>query len=320
VQFRRSTGGSAPPGNDNPAASRTYSKSVPRSAFVQRNRTAGGAGARSGLIERLRERIRAIERAPVSLAAPPMVDTGRAPHPACNPLSAWTFGIEEIDTALPGGGLDPGGLHEILPRRHPDSWAALGFALALIARRGAAEGESSAILWCFTDHAAREFGAPYAPGLVRFGIDPAALVMARVQRIADLAWALEEGLKSRALCAVLGQGNALPARLVRRLSLAARTYHTPCLLISDHRAGGAGPALTRWRVSAMPSARPVFDASAPGNPCWRIALERCRHGLQGREWILEYDHETHRFRLAAPLADRAADGGGAGARRRLAAG
>ena len=277
---------------DGSPALKAYKKSVPREAFVPRSLTAGGAEARSGLVERLRGEIRAIEQAPVSLAAPPTVDTG-APRPACTSpektsahTPSWTFGIEQIDQALPWAGLPSNGLHEIRPASHADSWAALGFALALLARRKTARG--GILLWGFTERTAHEFGAPYAPGLSRFGIDPNALLMARARGGPDLAWVLEEGLKSRALDAVLGQGEAMPEAIGKRLALAARTHRTPCLLIPDHRAGGLGPALTRWRVAAAPSAPPPFNASAPGFPCWHLTLERCRHGPAGHEWTLEW--------------------------------
>jgi protein ImuA len=286
---------------------------------VSRIHTAGGAEARSGLVERLRRRIRAIEQAPVSLAAPPLVDAATAPGPACPPASPaprddgkrWTFGAQEIDRSLPEGALDPGGLHEIRPAGYPDSWAAIAMALALLARRRLTTSGTGVILWGFTEHAAHEFGAPYGPGILCLGIDPADMIMARAERGADLAWALEEGLKSRALCAALGVGCALPPGIVKRLALAARTYRTPCLLVPDHRAGRLGPALTRWRVAAARSADPPFDAGAPGLPAWDVTLERCRHGAGGQNRVLEWDHETHRFRLAAPLADRTADDGGA---------
>ncbi len=337
---------------DGPPAPVACTESVPREAYGPRIRTAGGVAARSSLIGRLRGKIRAIEQAPVSLAAPPVVDTARAlRRPACNAStrgtdtpSSWTFGVEEIDCALPGGGLDPAGLHEVRARTYGDSGATLGFALALLARRQRTRPEPGSILWVFTERDVREFGTPYGPGLAHFGIDPNRLLMVRVRREGDLAWALEEGIKSRALAATFGQGDALSAKLLRRLALAARACRTPCLFVSSFRAAGFGPALTRWRVAAAPSAPHPFDRSAPGPPRWAVTLERCRHGPSGRSWVLEWQearraesptgkenqearraerptgkqmesvYDAYRFRLADPLADRAAEmGGGAGA-------
>lgn len=302
---------------DGSAALAPYKTLVPRKARVPRSLTAGGAEARSGLIGRLRGAIRAIEQVPVSLAAPPTVDTG-ARRPACS-FSPWTFGVEEIDRALPWAGLAVDGLHEIRPVSYSDSWAALGLALALLVRRKAGDETGRPFLWVLSDHAAREFGTPHAPGLAHFGLDPQMILIARVRQQADFGWALEEGLKSRALGAVLGQGTALSLLEGKRLALATRNSRTPCLLLSGHRGSGLGPALTRWRVSTAASTPSPFNASAPGAPCWRLALERCRYGTGGRTWTLEWNYDAYRFHLAAPLADRTAERGG-GAEGAVAAG
>ena len=265
---------------------------------------------RFSLIEGLRARIRTIERAPVSFSPNPANhDTGFA-RPACASLP-WTFGIVEIDSALPWGGLEPAGLHEIQPRTHADSWAALGFALGLLRRRmvGIGAAGKTMSLWAFTSNTAHEFGRLYSPGLRAFGIDPSSLLMVEARRAVDLAWTLEEALKARALTAVLGQIDAANWTLGRRLALAAQTHRTPCLLISSPGMGELGAAMTRWRVEAAPSCPHPFDASAPGTRRWRATLERCRWGPTGLTWDLEWSDDAYRFRLAAPLADRADDPG-----------
>lgn len=350
MQSKRLAGGRAHKrmAGDNPSIPVAHTNLVPREAYGPRIRTVGGVAARSSLIGRLREKIRVIEQAPVSLAAPPVADMARARRLACNASagretgsSPWTFGAEEVDHALPDGGLNPAGLHEVRAHGYGDSWAALGFALALLGRRQRTQSGPGSLLWVFTERDAREFGTPYGPGLASFGIDPSTLLMVRVRRGGDLAWALEEGIKSRALAAAFGQGDALPAPLLRRLALAARTYRTPCLFVPGFRAGGFGPALTRWRVAGAPSVPHPFDPSAPGLPRWAATLERCRHGPGGRSWLLEWEtqnqeawrseaptgkenqearsaegttgkerepeYDAYRFRLAAPLADRAAE-------------
>jgi protein ImuA len=260
---------------------------------------------RSNLIENLRTRIRGIERVPVSLSSPSANHGMGFARPACTP-TPWTFGIVEIDHALPWGGLEPSGLHEIQPRTHADSWAALGFALGLLARRMAATGAArkNSSLWAFTPNAAHEFGRPYGPGLHAFGIDPSELLMVETRRAADLAWTLEEGLKARALVAVLGQIDGANWTLGRRLALAAQAHRTPCLLISSPGTCELGAAMTRWRIETAPSSPHPFDASAPGARRWQATLERCRWGPTGLTWNLEWSDDAYRFRLAAPLADR----------------
>ncbi|MGI9384199.1 MAG: hypothetical protein ACR2PO_13675, partial [Methyloligellaceae bacterium] len=209
-------------------ASGSLSAHAGRSMAPARVQIAGGVGARSSLIERLRERIRTIEQAPVSLTHPPALPGTGRPRSACTlthgtgaPAGpAWTFGAPEIDGALPWAGLEPAGLHEVRPAGYRDSWAALGFALALLERRRAGAGTDGrqAVLWGFTDVAARESGLPYGPGLAAFGLDPGDFLLVRAQRAQDVAWALEEGLKSRALLAVLGQIDAAHGILARRLA------------------------------------------------------------------------------------------------------
>ncbi|MCG8562173.1 MAG: hypothetical protein MI824_20435, partial [Hyphomicrobiales bacterium] len=245
-----------------------------RSVGPARVQIAGGVGARSSLIERLRERIRTIEQAPVSLTCPPALPGTGCPRSACTlahgsgaPAGpAWTFGVPEIDGALPWAGLEPAGLHEVRPAGYRDGWAALGFALALLGRHragGDADGRR-AVLWGFTDVAARECGLPYGPGLAAFGLDPGALLLVRAERAQDLAWALEEGLKSRALLAVLGQIDVAQGVPARRLALAAATHGTPCLVVPGPGTPVSGPALTRWRVAAAPGRPDALDATAPG--------------------------------------------------------
>ena len=204
----------------------------------------------------------------MSLAAPPVAKTKGARHPACNVSTEkengsppWTFGAEEVDHVLPGGGLDSAGLHEVRAQTYGDSWAALGFALALLGRRQRARPKPSPLLWVFTERAAHEFGTPYGPGLASFGIDPASLLMVRVRRESDLAWALEEGIKSRALAAAFGQGNALPrtaapapgagrAQLSHALSFRSR--------FSCRRLwSGADPLAHRSRTKRAASFRPI---------------------------------------------------------------
>ena len=163
---------------------------------------AGGVEARFDLIERLRGRIRAIEQAPMSAPFLPREETSRPPP--------WTFGAAAIDDALLGHGLSLAGVHEVQAISYRDSWAALGFALALLARRMASlpAGDESLGLWIFTQRMGREFGRPYGPGLAALGLDPGKLLMVETGCDGDAAWALEEGLKARALAILLGHIDA----------------------------------------------------------------------------------------------------------------
>src|SRR5262249_9472966 len=102
-----------------------------------------------------------------------------------------------IDRAL-GGGLPCGALHELAPGAPLDLAATTGFALALAAL-GGRSGTDAETLLIATDFAAREAGTPYGPGLDRFGLPTARLLVLRVPRPADVFWAMEEALRCRAL-------------------------------------------------------------------------------------------------------------------------
>jgi protein ImuA len=290
---------------------------------------AGGATARV-LIE-LRAQIRALEQVPVSLANPPAPGAG-PPRSACSlsfpsAISSSSPGKGEGGDGhrpSPGGGLiveqrvDPlpdetplnklkrGGLHEIRPEAYRDGPAALGFALAMMAEQAAERATCrNLVLWCFTKSAAREWGRPYGPGLRAFGLDPALFLIVEARTVEDAVWALEEGLKSRALTAALAQAEIKAPLAARRLSLAAQAARTPCLLLSTHQQWGLPGTLTRWRIAARRSDPTPFDVSAPGAPSWQLTLERCRGEAPGRNFIVEFSHESFRLNLSAASSDRA---------------
>ena len=259
---------------------------------------------RRGALDALRAQIRAIE-----------CDGESAVR-----VDAMPFGIEAIDQALPWGGLPRAALHAIAVDA-PESPAkadtkaharartkAKTVAEAVVEATGAATGFAAALLGrlCGNGHAlwCLRRGDLYAPGLAAFGIDPARLLVVRVERPEDALWVLEEALACGRFAAVLGE-TAADLTASRRLQLAARDHGTTCLLLDrGDNAGGAAAALTRWHVDAVPGA-----ASLGGGPAaagWRVTLTRCRGGATPRDWTIGWCHETCDFTVAAALADRPA--------------
>jgi len=210
---------------------------------------------------------------------------------------------------IPWSKLAANGLHEIKPAAYRDAPVALAFALAFIGDRLARRESTSPLLWCLTERAAHEWGAPYGPGLVDFDLDPALFLIVQARNAVDAAWALEEGLKTRAFVAALGQIEVKAPLIASRLGLAAQTSRTPCLLLSGHQGSGLPGTLTRWRVAAARSSSTTFDASAPGSPIWHLTLERCRGMAPARSWTVEFRDVAYGFRLAPRFADRAAEAG-----------
>jgi len=274
---------------------------------------AGGARARV-LIEQLRAEIRALEQVPVSLAIPPAPGAAPPHRPACS-LASNPLPPPSRERMAPLSRLKGGGLHEIRPEAYRDGPAALGFALALIAEQAAEQNSRDLVLWCFTNQMAREWGRPYGPGLIAYGLDPALFFLVEARTAEDAAWALEEGLKSRALVAALAGIEIKTPLAARRLSLAAQASRTPCLLLSDHRHADLPGTLTSWRIAAQSSGPAPFDASAPGAPSWHLTLARCRGEAPGRSFIVEFSHESFRFHLSAASSDRAAEAGESSKRR-----
>ncbi len=207
---------------------------------------------------------------------------------ACPP-APLAFGAGAL-AALPGGGLARGALHEILG----SDGAAHGFA-AWLAARLAEDGRP--VLWC------RRGRDLYGPGLAALGLDPARLILARAGSDVDVLWAMEEGLRSGCLAAVLGEAEKASPTAARRLQLAAEASGVTGLLLRSGAETSSCPAVTRWRVAATASG---VDRYGSPRPRWRLELLRCRHGLPA-SWIVERsDDATGHLVVVADLLDRPA--------------
>lgn len=204
---------------------------------------------RPALLSALRARIARLERAG---AAEALAARGEDAVPLC----------PAMDAALPWGGLPRAALHEILTA---EPGAAAGFAALVLARAG------GTVLWIAPEPDA------WPPGLARFGLSPAQLVLVRAAREQDALWAMEETLRCPAVGAALLVAGALDLTAARRLQLAAEAGGVLGLLLRPD-ADNAAPtaALTRWRIGTVPS-----DSGSPhalGDPAWSLDLLRCRGG------------------------------------------
>jgi len=165
---------------------------------------------------------------------------------------------------------------------------------------------SGPVLWCLRRPDL------YGPGLLAHGLDPARLVLIRAKRDDEILWAVEEGLRTPGLVAVVGEVGRLPMVAGRRLQLAAERSGVTALLLRRWRNAEEAmaererpsAAVTRWRVTALPS------ADIPGQPGigtsrWRVELLRCRGGVPAA-WEVEVADATGHVSLSAVLADRPA--------------
>ena len=214
------------------------------------------------------------------------------------------LGAEPIDAAL-GGGLAFGSLHELAPAAPLHLGAAAGFALTLAARAG----KRKHTLWIQPDFAGTEAGTVYGPGLTALGLPMERVLLLRVARPVDVLWAMEEGLKSRVLSAVVAEltadGPAADLTATRRLVLAARDGGGLGFLLRHRLSPEPSAAATRWDISAAPSMPDAFGGL--GRTAFTLSLVKNRRGPLGRFSIAWDQHERSFSPLSLGLAETAPD-------------
>jgi protein ImuA len=207
-----------------------------------------------------------------------------------------SLGEDALDGALPWGGLPLACQHEIAGQPG-DRGGAFGFALGMLIRLGG----KAPILWCQRADAGSETGTLYAPGIAGFGLAPERLLVVRAQNTAQVLWAMEEGLRSSGLAAVVGEVDAVGFADSRRLQLAAEAGGVTALTIVPHQTAISG-AVTRWSVASSGRREAGRWEWAPR---WHVALTRARGGAPAA-WELEWDRAQSRFSVAAGVFDRSA--------------
>jgi protein ImuA len=243
-----------------------------------------------------------------------------------NQHPVWNLGAPEIDALLGPAGLELGGIHAIalsaaVPGQSAASVAASArlFALLLLHRRLAVlracsslSRASARVLWCAMPTDLGEGGHLYAPALARMGFDPGQFIFVTPTRAVDVLWAMEEGLRSNALAAVVGQLDDVGLTPARRLSLAAAAANTPCIVVANKRAVPVAAVATRWRIGPLRSGSLSRGALTCGSGHEkrrvRIGLERCRAQPVGSGSVVfagEWSDDAHCFRVVAGPADRA---------------
>jgi protein ImuA len=209
------------------------------------------------------------------------------------------FGLLELDRYLPKGGLALEAVHEILPAAAGDTASAFGFVVALLARMP----QSGPILFIASRRALADYGRPHGHGLNALGLDPARVILVEAGDERQTLWAVEEALRSGVPGAVAGAiGRGIDLKASQRLQLASRNPGVPLLLLRSAGAEGSSVAVTRWCIGSVEAARDRFGLVT--NWRWHVRLARCRNGRPG-EWLVEWDHVAHRFRLAAAMANSA---------------
>jgi protein ImuA len=203
--------------------------------------------------------------------------------------------------AFPVAAATRAGLHEIYAKP-ADATAATGFALGLASERiSQCKTRNAAILWVRHEALQAEAGYLYPPGLVEFGLSPAAVTLVRLPHVQSLLQAGLDAARCRALAAILvemqGEARAYDLVASRKLALAAKNSGVALFIV---RHGGrilASAAETRWQVCSVPS-QPRLG-NAPGAPAFAATLLRQRSGgtadQSGQTWCVEWNRDASSF-------------------------
>ena len=222
-------------------------------------------------------------------------------------IVAHGLGDPALDQALPWGGLATGAVHEVAGTSAADRTAAGGFTAALAARLVAGAGTGSGglpgrVMWCVVGGSGQP-GLPYGPGMAAFGLLPHSLFMVDARSRADALWAMEQGLRSRQLTAVVGEIDRLDLVEGRRLALAAEAGGATALILrAAAPVGEPSAAWTRWQIRSAPVGPGPYGQGL-GSQRWAVSLARCRGGPP-RDWLVEWQDEAHCLAVVAPVANR----------------
>lgn len=206
------------------------------------------------------------------------------------------FGLEAIDSRLPGGGLALGALHEVAGG---GNGAVDGAAAALFAA-GIAARTNGKVLWCITRPDL------FAPALAQAGLKPDRVIYVEAHDEKSVLSCFEEGLRHGGLGCVVAEVSRLSMTASRRLQLAAEASGTMGLALRRWRRqteaadfGQPTAASTRWRVSALPST--PLPVPGVGRHRWLVELIRARAG-ESADFEVEACDEQGRLALPAELA------------------
>ncbi|RWC49657.1 MAG: damage-inducible protein [Mesorhizobium sp.] len=210
------------------------------------------------------------------------------------------FGIAEIDSRLPGGGLTLGALHEIAGG---GNGAVDGAAAALFAA-GVAARTKGKVLWVITRPDL------FAPALAQAGLAPDRVIYVEAGNDKTVLACIEEGLRHGGLGAVVGEVARLDMTASRRLQLCAEGSGTIGIALRRWRRqteasdfGQPTAAATRWRVSVMPST--ALPVPGVGRHRWLLELIRARAG-ESADFEVEACDDSGRLALPAELVHRPA--------------
>jgi protein ImuA len=184
------------------------------------------------------------------------------------------------------------------PSTHASRAAAALFVAGIMART------TGKILWCVTRRGL------FAPALAQAGLHPDRVIYAEVGDEQSVLACFEEGLRHGGMVGVVGEVAKLSMTASRRLQLVAEGSGTLAIAIRRWRRmteasdfGQPTASVTRWRISALPSA--PLPVPGIGRPRWLVELIRARAG-ECADFIVEACDEQGRLAIPADVANRPA--------------
>jgi protein ImuA len=222
----------------------------------------------------------------------------RLEGPTARGREVLPFGVTAIDRVLLGGGLALGSLHEVAGGGN----GALDGAAAALFAAGIAARTDGKVLWCVTRQDL------FAPAVSQAGLPPGRVIYVEAGDEKTVLACFEEGLRHRGLGAVVAEVARLSMTASRRLQLAAEGSGAIGIAIRRWRRqadtidfGQPTAAVTRWRVSALPST--PLPVPGVGRARWHVELIRCRAG-ESADFEVEACDAKGRIRLPSDVADR----------------
>lgn len=214
------------------------------------------------------------------------------------------FGIEKLDSRLPGGGLTLGALHEVAGGGN----GAIDGAAAALFSAGVAARSRGKVLWCLTR------ADLFAPAIAQAGLIPDRVIYVEAGDDKTVLACMEEGLRHGGLGSVVGEVARLSMTASRRLQLAAEGTGAIGIALRRWRReadasdfGQPTAAMTRWRVSVLPST--ALPVPGVGRSRWLVELIRARAG-ESADFELEACDDTGRLGLPPELVDRSVSADG----------
>lgn len=191
-----------------------------------------------------------------------------------------------------------GALHEVAGGGNGavDGAAAALFAAGVVART------KGKVLWCVTRQDL------FAPAIAQVGLSPGRVIYVEAGDEKAVLEAFEEGMRHGGLGGIVAEVAKLSMTASRRLQLAAESSGAIGIAIRRWRRhteaadfGQPTAAVTRWRVSTLPSRR--LPVPGVGRPRWLVELMRCR-GAEAADFEVEACDAKGRLSVFSDLPDR----------------